>query len=178
MADPPGGVPERPKGAVCKTVGSAYGGSNPPAPIFPRTAFAARLCRVAFAFLLGARPSGAHWLVVDGSSASELAVGRRGLATSPRRGTRPGSLSSRCNRRGTFGGVTLRLSTSNLEAIERRGIPVPHYDRAALTPRIGKDSALAVRRRQETARLRKQESPVRLRRQSPRSRESRTTFTS
>jgi hypothetical protein len=28
----PGGVPERPKGAVCKTVGSAYGGSNPPAP--------------------------------------------------------------------------------------------------------------------------------------------------
>ena len=32
--------------------------------------------------------------------------------------------------------MTLRLSTSNLEAIERRGIPVPHYDRAALTPRI------------------------------------------
>jgi len=32
--------------------------------------------------------------------------------------------------------VTLRLSTSNLEAIERRGIPVPHYDRAALSPRI------------------------------------------
>ena len=33
-------------------------------------------------------------------------------------------------------GVTLRLSTSSLEAIERGGIPVPHYDRAALTPRI------------------------------------------
>lgn len=32
--------------------------------------------------------------------------------------------------------MTLRLSTSHLEAIERRGIPVPHYDRAALTPRI------------------------------------------
>jgi mannitol 2-dehydrogenase len=32
--------------------------------------------------------------------------------------------------------VTLRLSTSNLAAIESRGIPVPHYDRAALTPRI------------------------------------------
>jgi mannitol 2-dehydrogenase len=32
--------------------------------------------------------------------------------------------------------VTLRLSTSSLEAIERGGIPVPHYDRAALTPRI------------------------------------------
>ena len=32
--------------------------------------------------------------------------------------------------------MTLRLSTSNLEAIERRGIPVPHYDRAALGPRI------------------------------------------
>jgi mannitol 2-dehydrogenase len=32
--------------------------------------------------------------------------------------------------------VTLRLSTSTLEAIEQSGIPVPHYDRAALTPRI------------------------------------------
>jgi len=32
--------------------------------------------------------------------------------------------------------VTLRLSTSTLEAIERAGIPVPHYDRAALTPRV------------------------------------------
>jgi mannitol 2-dehydrogenase len=32
--------------------------------------------------------------------------------------------------------VTLRLSTSNLEAIEGRGIPVPHYDRAALIARI------------------------------------------
>src|SRR5262249_29837004 len=30
----PGGVPERPKGTGCKPVGSAYGGSNPPAPIF------------------------------------------------------------------------------------------------------------------------------------------------
>ena len=28
-----GGVPERPKGTGCKPVGSAYGGSNPPAPI-------------------------------------------------------------------------------------------------------------------------------------------------
>jgi mannitol 2-dehydrogenase len=32
--------------------------------------------------------------------------------------------------------VPLRLSTANLEPIERRGIPVPHYDRAGLTPRI------------------------------------------
>jgi mannitol 2-dehydrogenase len=32
--------------------------------------------------------------------------------------------------------VTRRLSTSTLEAIERGGIPAPHYDRAALTPRI------------------------------------------
>ena len=32
--------------------------------------------------------------------------------------------------------MPLRLSTSNLDAIERRGIPVPHYDRVALTPRI------------------------------------------
>src|SRR5262249_15210937 len=31
-----GGVPERPKGTGCKPVGSAYGGSNPPAPIFRR----------------------------------------------------------------------------------------------------------------------------------------------
>ena len=30
---PPGGVPEWPKGTGCKPVGSAYGGSNPPAPI-------------------------------------------------------------------------------------------------------------------------------------------------
>src|ERR671933_263704 len=27
-----GGVPERPKGADCKSAGFAYGGSNPPAP--------------------------------------------------------------------------------------------------------------------------------------------------
>ena len=32
--------------------------------------------------------------------------------------------------------MTLRLSTSSLEAVERGGIPVPHYDRAALKPRI------------------------------------------
>src|SRR5207302_329275 len=34
----PGGVPERPKGTGCKPVGSAYGGSNPPAPIHSFTA--------------------------------------------------------------------------------------------------------------------------------------------
>ena len=33
MRPAPGGVPERPKGTGCKPVGSAYGGSNPPAPI-------------------------------------------------------------------------------------------------------------------------------------------------
>src|SRR5438309_5102972 len=33
MAAPRGGVPEWPKGTGCKPVGSAYGGSNPPAPI-------------------------------------------------------------------------------------------------------------------------------------------------
>ena len=32
--------------------------------------------------------------------------------------------------------VTLRLSTSNLGAIDRRGIPVPHYDRASPARRI------------------------------------------
>jgi mannitol 2-dehydrogenase len=32
--------------------------------------------------------------------------------------------------------VTLRLAMSNLEAIERLGVPVPHYDRTALAPRI------------------------------------------
>ena len=36
MAVLPGGVPERPKGAVCKTAGSAYEGSNPSAPIASR----------------------------------------------------------------------------------------------------------------------------------------------
>src|SRR5450631_1908576 len=35
MRRTPGGVPERPKGTGCKPVGSAYGGSNPPAPISP-----------------------------------------------------------------------------------------------------------------------------------------------
>src|SRR5262245_38017470 len=34
-----GGVPERPKGAVCKTAGSAYGGSNPPAPMNARKSY-------------------------------------------------------------------------------------------------------------------------------------------
>src|SRR5204863_6110508 len=34
----PGGVPERPKGTGCKPVGSAYGGSNPPAPILHSSA--------------------------------------------------------------------------------------------------------------------------------------------
>jgi mannitol 2-dehydrogenase len=38
--------------------------------------------------------------------------------------------------RGTFANVTLRLSTSTLEAIEAGGIAVPHYDRVALPPRI------------------------------------------
>jgi mannitol 2-dehydrogenase len=32
--------------------------------------------------------------------------------------------------------VALRLSTSNLDAIERFGVRVPHYDRRALSPRI------------------------------------------
>ena len=34
----PGGVPERPKGTGCNPVGSAYGGSNPPAPTPPADA--------------------------------------------------------------------------------------------------------------------------------------------
>jgi mannitol 2-dehydrogenase len=38
--------------------------------------------------------------------------------------------------RGTFDGVTLRLSTSTLNDIERLGVGVPHYDRTALEPRI------------------------------------------
>jgi hypothetical protein len=46
--------------------------------------------------------------------------------------------------RGTFDGVTLRLSTSNLEAIERLGVGVPHDDRRALAPRIlGTGGAIA-----------------------------------
>jgi hypothetical protein len=31
--DPANGLPERPKGAACKTAGSAYAGSNPASPI-------------------------------------------------------------------------------------------------------------------------------------------------
>ena len=38
--------------------------------------------------------------------------------------------------RGKLDGVTLRLSMSNLGGIEQLGVGVPHYDRAALTPRI------------------------------------------
>src|SRR5438874_9484654 len=41
-----------------------------------------------------------------------------------------------CRSPGTFVHMTLSLSTSELHAIEGRGIPVPHYDRAALIPRI------------------------------------------
>ena len=37
---------------------------------------------------------------------------------------------------GTVEGVPLRLSAANLEAIERLGVGVPHYDRRALAPRI------------------------------------------
>ena len=35
-ASTPGGMPERSKGAVCKTAGYAYGGSNPPPPTHAR----------------------------------------------------------------------------------------------------------------------------------------------
>ncbi|KAF0158613.1 MAG: hypothetical protein FD159_1046 [Syntrophaceae bacterium] len=35
MSNITGGVPERPKGADCKSAGGAYGGSNPP----PSTSF-------------------------------------------------------------------------------------------------------------------------------------------
>ena len=38
-----GGVPERPKGTGCKPVGSAYGGSNPPAPTVTPSAELRRL---------------------------------------------------------------------------------------------------------------------------------------
>ncbi len=43
MRRAPGGVPERPKGTGCKPVGSAYGGSNPPAPIIGTPAARRRL---------------------------------------------------------------------------------------------------------------------------------------
>src|SRR5262249_7294293 len=46
-----GGVPERPKGAVCKTVGSAYAGSNPPAPIQAKSSGLAAVSRRLFARL-------------------------------------------------------------------------------------------------------------------------------
>ena len=41
--DVAGGVPERPKGADCKSAGFAYGGSNPPAPIQTKYAPVAQL---------------------------------------------------------------------------------------------------------------------------------------
>jgi hypothetical protein len=47
-----GGVPERPKGTGCKPVGSAYGGSNPPAPMF--LARPLRWCRLASLACTGA----------------------------------------------------------------------------------------------------------------------------
>src|SRR5437773_11936469 len=43
----PGGVPERPKGTGCKPVGSAYGGSNPPAPITRQCELARRGSKLA-----------------------------------------------------------------------------------------------------------------------------------
>src|SRR3977135_1980812 len=48
-----GGVPERPKGTGCKPVGSAYGGSNPPAPIrslLPSEGFALKLSGIRTVF--------------------------------------------------------------------------------------------------------------------------------
>src|SRR6266545_7525131 len=46
-----GGVPERPKGTGCKPVGSAYGGSNPPAPTLGLSEEVAHHLEVAVAFL-------------------------------------------------------------------------------------------------------------------------------
>jgi len=40
------------------------------------------------------------------------------------------------DRRGTFAHMTVHLATSDLAEIERLGVGVPHYDRAALAPRI------------------------------------------
>jgi geranylgeranyl reductase family protein len=50
-------VPERPKGAVCKTAGSAYGGSNPPAPI-SRSPYDAEALERFDAIVIGAGPAG------------------------------------------------------------------------------------------------------------------------
>src|SRR6266511_560416 len=64
----PGGVPERPKGAVCKTAGSAYGGSNPPAP----TSLQRRPARIDPSALLAQLVEHLHGKEgVDGSSPSE-----------------------------------------------------------------------------------------------------------
>src|SRR5215213_7143046 len=48
---PPGGVPERPKGTGCKPVGSAYGGSNPPAPTLRFSQEVAHYLEIAIALL-------------------------------------------------------------------------------------------------------------------------------
>src|SRR6266542_2882516 len=64
----PGGVPERPKGAVCKTAGSAYGGSNPPAP----TSLQGGRARIDLRALLAQLVEHLHGKEgVDGSSPSE-----------------------------------------------------------------------------------------------------------
>src|SRR6266545_1809267 len=64
----PGGVPERPKGAVCKTAGSAYGGSNPPAP----TSLQGGRARIDLSALLAQLVEHLHGKEgVDGSSPSE-----------------------------------------------------------------------------------------------------------
>ena len=58
----PGGVPERPKGTGCKPVGSAYGGSNPPAPTLSFWFSVTAAVRVGLAVLVVAWLLDLFWL--------------------------------------------------------------------------------------------------------------------
>ena len=72
-AAPQGGVPERPKGTGCKPVGSAFGGSNPPAPISSRRSAGASLSSRYVSETLSSS-SGGYCVFPFRSASSESAV--------------------------------------------------------------------------------------------------------
>ena len=74
----PGGVPERPKGTGCKPVGSAYGGSNPPAPIQAQLRAAFYIKTVVRCSHCGQEnPDGARFCLACGQPFAEPAAGAR-----------------------------------------------------------------------------------------------------
>ncbi len=70
VAESDGGVPERPKGADCKSAGSAFGGSNPP----PSTSTVLRMTRK---FIGVAVPVGVGRMRTSGSTKSPGAIWNR-----------------------------------------------------------------------------------------------------